>query len=213
MFIYDGVCANERRRRQKRGLLAPARRFVVINPEVCENCGHCGALTNCMSLHKVDTEFGPKTVVHPSSCNQDESCLGGDCPSFLTVQAVTSKDKKPARKATPEAPSVVDPVLATKADVFLAGIGGTGIVTVNQLLATAALRFDLDTTGLSGLDQVGLSQKAGPVTSHLRCGDKGPANRVGHATADVVLAFDALVMADPKNLAVCSPDFSSCLMR
>jgi indolepyruvate ferredoxin oxidoreductase len=102
----------------------------------------------------------------------------------------------------------MDPVLPASADVFLAGIGGTGIVTVNQLLATAALRYDLDTTGLSGLDQVGLSQKAGPVTSHLRCGDKGPANRVGHATADVILGFDALVMADPKNLAVCSSEFT-----
>ena len=77
-------------------------------------------------------------------------------------------------------------------------------MTVNQLLATAALRTDLDTTGLSGLDQVGLSQKAGPVTSHLRVGDRGPANRV--AAADLLLGFDLLVTADPKNLAVCSAD-------
>jgi indolepyruvate ferredoxin oxidoreductase len=159
-------------------------------------------------VQPVETEFGRKTRIDQTSCNTDYSCLKGDCPSFLTVQAVTSKDKKPARREAPVAPAVADPVLAAKADVFLAGIGGTGIVTVNQLLATAALRHDLDTTGLSGLDQVGLSQKAGPVTSHLRVGDKGPANRVGHATADVVLAFDALVMADPKNLAVCSPEFT-----
>ena len=208
VLIYDQQCANEARRLRKRGKQEVRATRVIIDEATCEGCGDCGAKSNCLSVQPVETEFGRKTRIDQTSCNTDYSCLKGDCPSFLTVQAVTSKDKKPARKATPEAPAVPDPVLAAKADVFLAGIGGTGIVTVNQLLATAALRHDLDTTGLSGLDQVGLSQKAGPVTSHLRVGDKGPANRVGHATADVVLAFDALVMADPKNLAVCSPEFT-----
>ncbi|MGZ6827302.1 MAG: DUF6537 domain-containing protein, partial [Mycobacteriales bacterium] len=47
-----------------------------------------------------------------------------------------------------------------------------------------------------------------PVTSHLRVGGRGPANRVGAGTADVLLAFDALVAADPKNLALCSSEFT-----
>ena len=85
-LIHDGLCANERRRQQKRGQAPAPNRFVVINEEVCEGCGHCGALTNCMSLHRVETELGPKTRVHASSCNQDLSCLGGDCPSFVTVE-------------------------------------------------------------------------------------------------------------------------------
>jgi indolepyruvate ferredoxin oxidoreductase len=42
VMIYDETCANERRRRQKRGLVPWPNRFVVINEEVCENCGHCG---------------------------------------------------------------------------------------------------------------------------------------------------------------------------
>jgi indolepyruvate ferredoxin oxidoreductase len=207
ILIYDQQCANEARRLRKRGKQEVRSTRVIIDEATCEGCGDCGQKSNCLSVQPVETELGRKTRIDQTSCNTDYSCLKGDCPSFLTVQAVTSS-KKPARKASPEAPAVAEPVLPTSGDVFLAGIGGTGIVTVNQLLATAALRHDLDTTGLSGLDQVGLSQKAGPVTSHLRCGDKGPANRVGHATADVVLAFDALVMADPKNLAVCSPEFT-----
>lgn len=85
-LIYDETCANERRRRQRRGLVPWPNRFVVINEEVCENCGHCGELTNCMSLQKVETEFGRKTQVHPSSCNQDYTCLNGDCPSFVTIE-------------------------------------------------------------------------------------------------------------------------------
>jgi indolepyruvate ferredoxin oxidoreductase len=207
VLIYDQQCANEARRLRKRGRQETRTTRVVIDEATCEGCGDCGSKSNCLSVQPVETELGRKTRIDQTSCNTDYSCLDGDCPSFLTVQVATTR-KKPARTAAPEAPTVAEPVLPVAADVFLAGIGGTGIVTVNQLLATAALRSDLDPTGLSGLDQVGLSQKAGPVTSHLRCGDRGPANRVGHGTADVMLAFDALVAADPKNLAVCSPELT-----
>src|SRR3989337_2760069 len=100
VYIYDGICANERRRRQKRGRLPTANQFVVINLEVCENCGDCGALSNCMSLQKVETEFGEKTQIHASSCNQDYSCLGGDCPSFVTVE---TKEGTGYRKPSPPA--------------------------------------------------------------------------------------------------------------
>jgi indolepyruvate ferredoxin oxidoreductase len=210
VIVYDQQCANEARRLRKRGKQEVRSTRVVIDEATCEGCGDCGKKSNCLSVQPVETELGRKTRIDQTSCNTDYSCLLGDCPSFLTVEVPTPKPgaKKKARKAAPEAPAVAEPVLATSADVFLAGIGGTGIVTVNQLLATAGLRSDLDTTGLSGLDQVGLSQKAGPVTSHLRVGSQGAANRVGHGTADVVLAFDALVAADPKNLVVCSPDFT-----
>jgi len=202
VLIYDQQCANEARRLRKRGKQEVRTTRVVIDEQVCEGCGDCGAKSNCLSVQPVDTELGRKTKIDQTSCNTDYSCLDGDCPSFLTVQAAPGRQK---RRPTPAPPAVPEPVLASGADVFLAGIGGTGIVTVNQLLATAALRSDLDTTGLSGLDQVGLSQKAGPVTSHLRIGDRGPANRVGRGTADVLLAFDLLVAGDPKNLALCSP--------
>ena len=67
------------------------------------------------------------------------------------------------------------------------------------MLGSAAVR---DGLAVHGVDQTGLSQKAGPVTSHLRVATDaaalGPANRVG--TAGCYLAFDLLVGADARNL-------------
>jgi indolepyruvate ferredoxin oxidoreductase len=79
-----------------------------------------------------------------------------------------------------------------------AGIGGTGIVTVNQVLGMAGLRAGLH---VEGLDQTGLSQNAGPVTSHLRLAASplDGANRMGDEAADCILAFDLLTAGEPGN--------------
>ncbi|GAA4842662.1 indolepyruvate ferredoxin oxidoreductase family protein [Pseudonocardia benzenivorans] len=202
VLIYDQRCAAESRRLRKRGALAVRPTRVVINEEVCEGCGDCGVKSNCLSVQPVDTELGRKTRIDQSSCNTDYSCLDGDCPSFVTVVA---DGARPAARTRPEPPDVPSAVVAPAGDVFLAGIGGTGIVTVNQVLASAAVHEGL---AVHGVDQTGLSQKAGPVVSHLRVAaseaELGPANRVGPAQARCYLAFDALVGADARNLGYAS---------
>jgi indolepyruvate ferredoxin oxidoreductase len=198
VLIYDQRCAAESRRLRKRGAIPVRPTRVVINEAVCEGCGDCGARSNCLSVQPVDTEFGRKTRIDQTSCNTDYSCLDGDCPSFVTVEAPVGRT---ARRERPEPPAVPDVEVPATGDVFLAGIGGTGIVTVSQVLASAAVR---DGRAVHGVDQTGLSQKAGPVVSHLRVGDHGPANRVG--VADCYLAFDALVGADSRYLAHAAPD-------
>jgi indolepyruvate ferredoxin oxidoreductase len=79
------------------------------------------------------------------------------------------------------------------------GIGGTGVVTVNQVLGTAAL---LDGKHVRGLDQTGLSQKGGPVVSHLKIltGGAEISNKVAAGGADCYLGFDLLVAVSPTNL-------------
>jgi len=205
VLIYDQRCAAESRRLRKRGALPLRRTRVVINEAVCEGCGDCGVKSNCLSVQPVDTEFGRKTRIDQTSCNTDYSCLDGDCPSFVTVEL--PEDAGPVRttrdrRTPPALPAVAVAVPAGGADVFLAGIGGTGIVTVNQVLAAAALR---DGLGVHGVDQTGLSQKAGPVTSHLRLGGVAQANRVGPGQAACYLALDLLVGADARNLAYADP--------
>jgi len=205
VLIYDQRCAAEARRLRKRGEIPVRPTRVVINEAVCEGCGDCGVKSNCLSVQPVDTEYGRKTRIDQTSCNTDYTCLTGDCPSFVTVQAPARATRADARRSRPEPPAVPDRAWAPPTgtvDVFLAGIGGTGIVTVNQVLGSAAVR---DGLAVHGVDQTGLSQKAGPVTSHLRvaatAATLAPANRVGPAQAGCYLAFDALVGADARNLA------------
>lgn len=205
VLIYDQHCAADARRQRKRGTLPTRNTRVIINEAVCEGCGDCGRKSNCLSVQPVETELGRKTRIDQTSCNTDYSCLDGDCPSFVTVEVDPEKPK--AKHVIPEPPTVGEPAVAVRAgtqDVFLAGIGGTGIVTVNQVLATAAV---LAGFGVETLDQVGLSQKAGPVTGHLRfsAAELEPSNRVSPGASDCILAFDLLTAAESKNLAYGDP--------
>ncbi|MBB5911304.1 indolepyruvate ferredoxin oxidoreductase [Nocardia transvalensis] len=202
VLIYDQHCAADARRQRKRGTLPVRRTRVVVNEAVCEGCGDCGVKSNCLSVQPVDTEFGRKTRIDQTSCNTDYSCLDGDCPSFVTVElpdAAEAKRRTPTRPEPPELDDLDIAVPDATQNVFLAGIGGTGIVTVNQVLATAALRAGYD---VASLDQIGLSQKAGPVVSHLRFapGALEPSNRLTPGSADCIVAFDLLAAADAKNL-------------
>ena len=85
MLIYDQVCATEKRRRRKRGKMPQPVQSVVINEQVCENCGDCSKQSSCIAIEPVQTALGRKRRINPTSCNVDLSCLKGFCPSFVTV--------------------------------------------------------------------------------------------------------------------------------
>lgn len=207
VLIHDQACAAQNRRLRKRGQVATPAQRVVINHRICEACGDCGAVSNCLSVQAIDTPLGVKTTIDQTTCNLDFSCLDGDCPSFMTVvpaEGVGDDAHSPEqRRAAPTA--LPDPVLQVPregVDIRIAGIGGTGVVTAAQILATAAM---LDGFDSSGLDQTGLSQKAGPVVSDLRLttGEHAATNLLGEGTADVLLAFDLLTAASARTLDVC----------
>ena len=164
VLIHDGLCANERRRCQKRRQLPTSSTFVVINEEVCEGCGHCGALTNCMSLHRVETELGPKTRIHASSCNQDLSCLAGTALVRDGRDGTGDGYRRPSPPVLP-ADAALEPTtrvgLERPYHVYLPGVGGTGVITMNALLSWAAL---IDGLEVLSYDQTGAAQKWGPVS-------------------------------------------------
>jgi indolepyruvate ferredoxin oxidoreductase len=190
VLIHDQQCAAEKRRDRKRGLLVTPKQRVVIDERICEGCGDCGRQSNCLSLQPVDTPFGRKTTVDQASCNLDISCVKGDCPAFVTVIPDPS-----ARRTSPPPPAdVPQPTAVTPAEgatIRMPGIGGTGVVTVSQLLAAAAKIDGIDS---SAVDQTGLSQKAGPVVSTISLGTPAA------ASVDVLVAFDLLVAVTRANV-------------
>jgi indolepyruvate ferredoxin oxidoreductase len=202
MLVYDQACAAELRRLRKRGRAPERAQRVVINEAVCEGCGDCGVKSNCLSVRPVDTELGRKTQIDQASCNTDYSCLDGDCPSFVTVRAPSGRAAQPFPDLAGDLPEPArKPGITSHGySIVATGIGGTGVVTLNQVLATAAF---LEGREVTGLDQTGLSQKAGPVVSHLRLwnGDPDLSNAVGDESADLLLALDLLVAAEPRHLA------------
>lgn len=207
VLIHDQQCALERRRRWKRGLEPELPTRVYINQRVCEGCGDCGRKSNCLSVHPVETEFGHKVHIHQSSCNKDYSCLRGDCPSFITVDP--GDGGRVVRHHHPfpnvDLPEPEAQVPTDSFQLYMVGIGGTGVVTVNQIMGTAAL---LDGKHIRSLDQTGLAQKGGPVVSHLKTASQemDVSNSISAGKADVYLAFELLAATQPHNLAKADPE-------
>ncbi|MDB5963244.1 MAG: indolepyruvate ferredoxin oxidoreductase [Massilia sp.] len=208
-MIYDQTCASEKRRRRKKGEYPDPAKRAVINEAVCEGCGDCSVQSNCLSVEPLETELGRKRQINQSSCNKDFSCVNGFCPSFVTVEGGALKKPKKAAVATDASantapPSLPTPVLKSTADpygILITGIGGTGVVTVGQILAMAA---HVEGKGAIVLDMSGLAQKGGPVMSHVRLADQQSdlhSTRVGTGSADLVIGCDLIVTASRDALS------------
>ena len=202
VIIHDQECATELRRKRKRGRAPEPEERVFINERVCEGCGDCGVKSNCLSVQPVQTEFGRKTQIHQASCNKDYSCLDGDCPSFLSV--IPGRQKPNKTPDNLEDADLPGPEIHASLDDFamrITGVGGTGIVTTAQVIATAATMAGLY---VQSLDQMGMAQKGGAVVSDIRMSRRPlpGANKTGNQECDLYLACDLLVAADPANLEV-----------
>lgn len=214
VLIYDQTCAAEKRRRRKKNkpdklvFPDPARRM-VINPAVCEGCGDCGVQSNCLSILPLETELGRKRQIEQSSCNKDYSCVEGFCPSFVSV--LGGALRKPAavklsladiERALAAYAAPVRHELAQPFEILVAGVGGTGVVTVGALITMAA---HLEGKGASTLDFMGFAQKGGAVMSHVRvAASPSLLNqvRIDLRQADAVFACDLVVAAMPDSLGV-----------
>ena len=196
-IVYDQMCATEKRRRRKRGTLEDPDWRVIINPDVCEGCGDCGVQSNCLSVVPLETEFGRKRAIDQSACNKDFSCIKGFCPSFVLVKGGERRKPKTSAADGPIAalPEPARPACAEPYGILLAGVGGTGIVTLAALLGTAAR---LEGKGATVLDKAGLAQKYGAVTSHVRIAERPEdlhAVRIAVGGARLLLGVDLVVAA------------------
>ena len=210
-LIYDQACAAETRRKRSRGLEATPDERVIVNDLVCEGCGDCSEQSNCLSVLPLETELGRKRTIDQSACNRDFSCLDGFCPSFVTL-----------RGATPRCPAVEipdalpEPPVASRDgpwNVVVAGIGGTGVVTLGRLLGLAA---HLDGKAVLELAQTGLAQKFGAVLCHVRVAESNSeldGARVAEGCADVLLGCDLMVAAGSAALSRLARDRSALVVN
>ncbi|WP_459616796.1 indolepyruvate ferredoxin oxidoreductase family protein [Bordetella sp. 2513F-2] len=216
VLIYDQTCATEKRRRRKRGAYPDPARRVLINDRVCEGCGDCSEKSHCLSVEPLETEFGRKRTINQSSCNKDYSCLKGFCPSFVTVEGGKLRRPQPAGGKGDPAEGLPDPAspeLRGHYGVFIAGVGGTGVVTIGQLLGMAA---HIEGKGCSVLDMAGLAQKGGAVYSHVVLAPTPGEllnTRVAMGEADVVLIGDLVVGTGQESVARMRPGRTRVLLN
>ena len=216
-LIYDQTCATEKRRRRKRGKMVDPEKRVVINELVCEGCGDCSVQSNCLSVEPVETEFGRKRRINQNSCNKDYSCVKGFCPSFVTVEGgqLRKPQKAAARTDFAALGALPEPewALAGRAGgsparaggawgIVVGGVGGTGVITIGQLLGMAA---HLEGKGVVTQDAGGLAQKGGATWSHVQIADHPQdihTTKVDTAQADLVIACDSIVGANKYTMSV-----------
>ncbi|WP_153141674.1 indolepyruvate ferredoxin oxidoreductase family protein [Paraburkholderia agricolaris] len=204
ILIYDQTCAAEKRRRRKRGTYPDPSRRLMINAEVCEGCGDCGVQSNCMSIVPRETEFGRKRQIDQSSCNKDYSCAEGFCPSFVSVTGGELRKGRATialdHAVLQDLPTPALPALDRPWHILVAGVGGTGVITVGALISMAA---HLEGKAVSLLDFTALAQKGGSVLSHVRIAQRGHVLhpvRIEWQQSDLLIACDGVVGMAPDAL-------------
>jgi indolepyruvate ferredoxin oxidoreductase len=209
-IVYEQTCANEKRRRRKRGDYPDPDLRLYINPAVCEGCGDCSRQSNCVSITPLETEFGRKRAIDQSNCNKDYSCIKGFCPSFVSLRGA-----KPAKRAADTSgldalirdlpiPSTVD--ISDSYSILVTGIGGTGVLTVGAILGMAA---HMEGKSAKVLDMTGMAQKGGGVMSHIRFSTNAehiPSARLGLGQTDLLIACDLIVASGPDVVKTIRPD-------
>lgn len=218
-IVYEQTCAAEKRRRRKNGAFPDPDRRLFINSRVCEGCGDCSVQSNCISLEPLETEYGRKRRINQSSCNKDFSCIRGFCPSFVDISGPVLRKPDTQRLIALEeelfANLPVPPItiLNGTCNIYVAGIGGLGVLTIGALLGVAG---HLDGLSSTVLDFTGLAQKNGAVVSQVRlasAANKLHAARIGPGETDLLLGTDLVVAAAQDSLSKLNPNRSRALIN
>jgi indolepyruvate ferredoxin oxidoreductase len=118
-----------------------------------------------------------------------------------------------ALASLPELPDPQLPKIDYPWGVLVTGVGGTGVVTIGGVLGVAAR---IDGIGVTVLDQTGLAQKGGAVTSHIRFAREQAALhavRIAAGDANVVLGCDMVVTATNDCLAKMRHGFTHAVLN
>jgi indolepyruvate ferredoxin oxidoreductase len=215
VIVYVQTCAAEKRRRRKKGILEDIPKRAFINDAVCEGCGDCSKVSNCLSVIPKDTQLGRKRQIDQSACNKDFSCVKGFCPSFVTVHGgeLVKKQGAVSDVVFDPLPEPQLPALDKPWNAVVTGIGGTGVLTVTAMVAMAA---HIEGKGCATMNQTGLAQKFGAVVSHVRVAshqDDIKAVRIPAGEADLLVGCDLAVAASYESMGKVNIDRTTAVVN
>jgi indolepyruvate ferredoxin oxidoreductase len=227
-LTFHGRMKREERKLFGKGETQTERHFYQINTLACEDCRACVDMTGCPGLSQTFDAYGSKVMIDPQICVSDSYCTKiKACPSFELVKVhdyhptkyLGVKNLAPKQDNFPEPKAIKNLSDISSGKDFRAiviGVGGSGVTTISRVLAEAAIdmggRTDLD---FKFVDQKGLAQRNGSVTSHLSIfnGQKSHGPIVPLATADIVVSPDLLEGAraveylSPKGTLIIDSEF------
>jgi indolepyruvate ferredoxin oxidoreductase len=216
VLIYDQECAAELRRMRKRGQASDPGKRTYINPDVCEGCGDCNAISNCISVEPLQTDLGRKRQIDQSSCNKDFSCADGYCPSFVTLYGATPRVRTAVGLGSLDSIDLPEPAVVSgdkTYNVVVGGIGGSGVLTIGAILGRAAF---IEGRHVSVLNETGMAQKNGNVQSHVRISTLASSElspRIAARAADLVIGGDIVVASAAATLELFDKQTTSAVVN
>lgn len=74
-----------------------------------------------------------------------------------------------------------------KKDIMICGVGGQGTVLASKIIAASAMD---EGNAVHSAETIGMAQRGGPVTSHVRIGDDAFSPLIPLSGADLLIAFE-----------------------
>lgn len=72
-------------------------------------------------------------------------------------------------------------------DILICGVGGQGTVLASKIIAAAAME---EGNAVHSAETIGMAQRGGPVTSHVRIGDGAYSPLIPFGSCDIMIAFE-----------------------
>ena len=72
-------------------------------------------------------------------------------------------------------------------DILICGVGGQGTVLASRIIAAAAMA---EGSTVHSAESIGMAQRGGPVTSHVRIGADAFSPLIPKGSADLIIAFE-----------------------
>lgn len=74
-----------------------------------------------------------------------------------------------------------------KKDIMICGVGGQGTVLASKIIASSAMN---EGSAVHSAETIGMAQRGGPVTSHVRVGEDAFSPLIPVGGADLLIAFE-----------------------